>query len=306
MTSIKTGGIIETEKLFAPLLKNFVIVNLMTKLLYVSLTTVFLLMSVLTTNAFAETDFKKIQGGDLQNNPVALDILKKIEISRKQFEQIKENEQKRTEQQKLIDEQRTLAKTSLNEELKRMEKRYDEFTPTNAYARFVSSINSTNPEIFWDQFNYLDAKLAIAKDARDSVLQQGGTYADAMKQYVHYAKMSKIEMLNVIRDLNIKHNLAQEAIQSNFDINGHLPRYENDLEAPCYGCTEKISKIRISSEQSIPVQIKSFEKPSMKINNLRDSLSELQKAFVESKDMIAQKKMVFEMNDLVNQIKELK
>ncbi|MDH5658687.1 MAG: hypothetical protein OEY17_05050 [Nitrosopumilus sp.] len=277
----------------------------MTKFLYVSLTTAFLLMSVLTTNAFAETDFKKIQGEDLQNNPMALDILKKIEIARKQFEQTKENEQKRTEQQKLIDEQRTLAKTSLNEELKRMEKRYDQFTPTNAYARFVSSTNSTNPEIFWDQFNYLGAKLTIAKDARDSILQQGGTYADAMQQYVHYAKMSKIEMLNVIKDLNIKHNLAQKEIQSYFDINGHLPRYENDLEAPCYGCTEKISKIQVSSEQSIPVQIKSFEKPITQINNLQDSLSELQKAFVESKDMVAQKKMVFEMNNLVKQIKEL-
>jgi hypothetical protein len=262
-------------------------------------------MSVLTTNAFAETDFKKIQGDDLKDNPVSLDILKKIEITRKQFEQTKENEQKRTEQQKLIDEQRTLAKTSLNEELKRMKMKYEEFTPKNAYDRYVSSINSTNPGIFWDQFNYLSAKLTIAKEARDSILQQGGTYADAMKQYVHFAKMSKIEMLNVIRDLNIKHNLAQEEIQSNFDINGNLPRYENDFEAPCYGCTEKISKIQVSSGQSIPVQIKSFEKPITKINDLRDSLSELQKAFVESKDVIAQKKMVFEMNNLVNQIKEL-
>jgi len=71
----------------------------------------FLIMSVLTTNIFAETDFKKIPGDDLKNNPVSIDILKKIEIARKQFEQIKENEQKRTEQQKLIDEQHTLVKT---------------------------------------------------------------------------------------------------------------------------------------------------------------------------------------------------
>jgi len=270
------------------------------------MTTVFLLMSIFITNAFAETDFNKIQGEDLKNNPVSLDILKKIEITRKQFEQTKENEQKRTEQQKLIDEQRTLAQTSLNNELKRMEKKYEEFTPTNAYARFVSSVNSTNPGIFWDQFNYLNTKVTIAKEARDSVLQQGGTYGDAMKQYVHYAKMSKIEMLNVIKDLNIKHNLAQEDIQSNFDIDGKLPRYANDLEAPCYGCTAKISKIQVSSEQSVPAQIKSFEKHPTKINNLQDTLSELQKAFVESKDVIAQKKMVFEMNNLITQIKELK
>jgi hypothetical protein len=262
-------------------------------------------MSVLTTNAFAETEFKKIEGDDLKKNPVSLDILKKIEIARKQFEQTTEIEQKRTEQQKLVDEQRTLAKTSLNEELKRMDKKYEEFTPKNAYAKFVSNTNSTSPAIFWDQFNYLSAKVAIAKEARDSILQQGGTYSDAMKEYVHYAKMSKIEMLNVITDLNIKHNFAQKEIQSNFDINGKLPRYENDLEAPCYGCTEKISQIQVNSEQSVPAQIVSFEKPPTKISNLRDTLSELQKAFVESKDVIAQKKMVFEMNNVVSQIKDL-
>lgn len=276
----------------------------MTKLLPISLTTVFLLTSLLTSNAFAETDFKKIQGDDL-NNPVSLDILKKIEIARKQFEQTQENEQKITEQQKLIDKQRALAKTSLNEELKRMETKYEAYTPKNVYERYVSSTNSTNPGIFWDQFYYLNTKLTIAKEAKNSVLQQGGTYADAMKQYVNYAKMSKIEMLNVIRNLNIKHNLAQEEIQSNFDINGNLPRYENDFAAPCYGCTEKISKIQVGSE-SIPVQIKTFEKPVTKTDNLRNSLSELQKAFVESKDIIAQKKMIFEMNNLVSQIKELK
>jgi len=277
----------------------------MTKLLHISLATVFLLTSLLTSNAFAETDFKKIQGDDLKNNPISLDILKKIEIARKQFEQTQENDQKIIEQQKLIDKQRTLAKTSLNEELKRMEAKYEAYTPKNAYDRYVASTNSTNPGIFWDQFGYLNTKLTIAKEAKDSILQQGGTYADAMKQYVNYAKMSKIEMLNVIRDLNIKHNLAQEEIQSNFDINGNLPRYENDFEAPCYGCMEKISKIQVGS-QSIPVQIKTFEKPITKTNDLRNSLSELQKAFVESKDIIAQKKMVFEMNNLVSQIKELK
>jgi len=296
---------IETEKLSVFFLKNFTISHLMTKFLYVSMTTVFLLMSVLTTNAFAETNFQKIQGSDIQNNPVSLDILKKIEIARQQFKEAKEVEQKRSEQQKLIDEQRTLAKTSLNEELKRMEKKYEDFTPTNAYARYVSNINSTNPEIFWDQFNYLSTKITLAKDARDSILQKGGTYNEAMKQYVKYAKMSKIEMLNVIRDLNIKHNFAQVNIQSNFDINGKLPRYENDLEAPCYGCTEKISKIQVNSEQTVPVQMTTFVKTPTKISELRDTLSELQKAFVASKDVIAQKKIVFEMNNVVSQIKEL-
>jgi hypothetical protein len=262
-------------------------------------------MTVATSNAFAQTDFIKIEGGEIKNNPISQEILNKIEISKKQFEQIKEIEIKKNQQQKFIDEQRILANQSLRQELDRMEKKYEEFTPRNAFAAYISGLNSTHHKIFWNQFDYLHAKVTLAKEARDSVLKQGGTYTDAMKQYVKYAKMPKIEMLNFIRELNLEYNFAQESIQSNFDMSGKLPRYENDLEAPCYGCTEKISKVKISSEQTAPIQLINFESKPIKVNELRDGLSQLQKKFLESKNIIAQKKIVLEMNEIVKQIQEI-
>ena len=276
----------------------------MTKLLYASLAGVFLFMSVLMPNVYAADDFTKIEGEELKNS-VSLEILKKIEASKKKFEQAQEIQKQRIEHQKLIDEQRALSKISLQDELERMNKKYADFTPQNAFAKYVSSMNSTHHEIYWDQFNYLQAKVTLAKEARDSVLQQGGTYVDAMKQYVKYAKMSKIEMLNVIRDLNIKYDFANEETQSYFDVNGKLPRYENDIDAPCYGCTATISKIQTTDEKPIPVQKSSLESNPTKVDELRDSLSKLQKAFLYSKDVIAQKKMVFEMNQIVSQIQDL-
>ncbi|AFS81880.1 hypothetical protein NSED_00340 [Candidatus Nitrosopumilus sediminis] len=262
-------------------------------------------MSVFNTNAFAQSDFKKINNDEIQNNLVAQDILAKIELSKKQFLQAKEIENKRNAQQKFIDEQRTIAQKSLQQELQRMEKTYEEFTPRNAFTKYVSNLNVTNHEIFWDQFDYLHTKISLARDARDSVLKQGGTFSDAMKQYVQFAKMPKIEMQNIVKELNIKHNLAQKDIQSNFDINGKLPRYENDLEAPCYGCTAKISKVKIDSEQSVPITRTVLEPKPTEITELKDSLSDLQNQFLESKNIIAQKKMVFEMNEILKRIQIL-
>ncbi|MGY5142964.1 MAG: hypothetical protein ACW9XH_00590 [Candidatus Nitrosopumilus sp. bin_32a] len=277
----------------------------MTKLLYASIIASVIIMSVFSTNAFAQSDFKKIEGDEL-NNSVSQDILAKIELSKQQFLQAKETQNKRNAQQKFIDEQRTIAQDSLKEELKRMEKTYEEFTPRNAFAKYVSNLNVTNNGIFWDQFDYLQIKISLARDARDSVLKQGGTFSDAMKQYVQYAKMPKIEMQNIVRELNIKHNLAQENIQSNFDINGKLPRYENDIEAPCYGCTAKISKVQTDSNQFVPITRTVLEPKPTQITELRDSLSDLQKQFLESRNVIAQKKMVFEMNEIIKRIQELK
>ncbi|WP_297471505.1 hypothetical protein [Nitrosopumilus sp.] len=276
----------------------------MTKLLYASIIASVIVMSVFSADAFAQSDFKKIEGNDL-NNPVSQDILAKIEFAKKQFLQAKETENKRNTQQKLIDEQRAISQESLKQELQRMEKTYEEFTPRNAFAKYVSNLNATNHGIFWDQFDYLHAKISLARDARDSVIKQGGTFSEAMKQYIQFAKMPKIEMQNIVRDLNIKHNLAQEDIQSNFDVNGKLPRYENDIEAPCYGCTAKISKVQIDSKQSVPITRTVFEPKPTQISDLKDSLSDLQSQFLESKNIIAQKKMVFEMNEIIKRIQEL-
>lgn len=277
----------------------------MTRLLYASIIASVIIMSVFSTNAFAQSDFKKIEGNEL-NNSISQDILAKIELSKKQFLQAKEIENKRNAQQEFINEQREIAQKSLKQELQRMEKTYEGFSPKNAFAKYVSNLNATNNEIFWDQFDYLQTKITLARDARDSVLKQGGTFSDAMKQYVQYAKMPKIEMQNIVRELNIKHNLAQEDIQSNFDINGKLPRYENDMEAPCYGCTAKISKVKIDSNQSVPVTRTAFEPKPTQIIELKDSLSDLQKQFLESRNIIAQKKMIFEMNEIMKQIQIFK
>ncbi|MDH3279225.1 MAG: hypothetical protein OEM17_03540 [Nitrosopumilus sp.] len=277
----------------------------MTKLLHASIIASVIMMSVFSTNAFAQSDFKKFEGDEILNNPVSQDILTKIEFSKQQFLQTKETENKRNAQQKLIDEQRIIAQESLKQELQKMEKTYEEFTPKNTFVKYVSNLNATNHGIFWDQFDYLQAKISLARDARDSVLKQGGSFSDAMKQYVQFAKMPKIEMQNIVRDLNIKHNLAQENMQSYFDINGKLPRYENDLEAPCYGCTAKISKVQINSEQSVPITRTVFEPKPTRINELKDSLSDIQKQFLESRNIIDQKKMVFEMNKIIEQIQIL-
>ena len=278
----------------------------MTKIPYALILTAVIAISVLTPNAFAQSDFKRIDGDEIKNNPISQDILAKIELSKQQFLKAKEVENTRNAHQKFIDEQRIIAEKSLEEEIQRMNQSYKAFTPKNAFASYVSKLNATDHGIFWDQFDYLQAKITLAKDARDSVLKQGGTFSEAMKQYVQYAKMPKVEMQNIVRELNVKHNLADAKIQSYFDINGKLPRYDNDLESPCYGCDEKISKLQINSEQSVPIKRVVLEQKPTKINDLRNSLSELQSDFLESRDIIAQKKMVFEMNNLIRDIQELK
>lgn len=278
------------------------------KTLFIMLLSVMITVSISSSQSYAETDTKvtKIQGKDLENNPITKNILKNIEIARKQFAAIKEKEKQEDEHQKHIKEQRIAAQASLDEAVARMNDTYEEFTPRNAFAKYVSGFNATHHGIYWDQFDYLNTKITLAKDARDTVLENGGTYFDAMKEYSKYAKMTKVEMLNVIKDLNIKHNFTDKKTQSYFDVNGKLPRVEDDLNAPCYNCEATITKVKTTSSVISPVTAEKLKPISQsdQIINLKNKLSEIQKDFVNSKNIIEQKKMVHDMNNILKQIQE--
>jgi len=278
------------------------------KILYTILLTVMISMSVSWSQSYGETntEFTKSDSNDIKNNPIAKNILKNIEIARKDYANTIQKEKEKDEHQKFIDTQRKAAQASLEEELSRMNTTYEEFTSRNAFAKYVSGISSTHQGIYWDQFEYFNSKISLANDARDTVLENGGTYFDAMKEYSTYAKMPKIEMLNVIKDLNVKHSFTDKETQSYFDANGKLPRFEDDNNSPCYGCEASISKIKTNNDEIIPITIEKT-KPivqSEQITSLKNKLSSLQKDFVNSKDIIKQKITAYEMNNVVKQIQE--
>jgi hypothetical protein len=265
-------------------------------------------ITVSSNQSHGETDntLNKIDKENF-NDPLSQKILKNIEIAKKQIADKIESDKKRKEQQKIITEQKKLALNNLNLELEKMGKKYEEFTPVNAFKKFVLGVNSTHHAIYWDQFEYLNTKIMLAKDARDTVLKNGGTYRDAMTEYHKYAKMSKVEMVNVIKDLNIKHKFTTSDIQTPFDGNAKLPRFEDDLKAPCYGCISEKMKVKVGSSETkvVPVEKPAENAKTSQMKILKEKLTSIQKEFLDSKDRAEQKTMVQEMNEVIKQIQDL-
>jgi len=198
--------------------------------------------SMFTSPVFAQeitdSEFTKFEGVEIQKNPEAQKILDKIEESKKILEQMMEQAPLVTEQQRFVDEQRRIAEEMLNIDLKRMNKEYEEHTPRNAFASFVSKFNATHHGIYWDQFEHLEEKVVLARAAKQLILDNGGSWEEAHQEYVKYAAMPRIEMIQTIMELNLKYGFAIEGTQVHFDENGKLPRYDNDLDEICYGCLE--------------------------------------------------------------------
>lgn len=266
-------------------------------------------------NSYAEAntqEFTTIKGKNLENNPLADMILKNIEIANKRLQQAQEAERERSEHQKFIDEQRRIAQAELEQDLASMNKKYEDFTPRNAFSSFVSGFDSTHHGIYWDQFDYLDAKVQQANKAKNTVLSNGGSYADAMKQYVKHASITRAEMIKTVSELNIKHGFTDAELESNFDKNGKLPRYENDDYTPkCFGC-ERYEKIKQQlleeSNTSIPNEPKldiSKINNEMEIQKLQNKLEKLKKEFLDEDNLKRQKQIINSMNQIVDKLQAL-
>jgi hypothetical protein len=250
--------------------------------------------------AFAESDKVStiLVSDTLKKNPLAMKIIAEMEAQKLRYKQLSEEklpEVPLTKKQIEIEENRKISEEILKEDLKSMEKKYIDFTPKNAFEKFVSKLNSTYHGIFWDQFDYLNAKVQLALAAKNQVLEDGGSFYEAQQEYFKYASMPRLEMISYIQELNIKYGFADSNIQSNFDANGKLPRFEEDKDAPCYGCENQVTKISNNIEID----------PKAEIKILQEQLSDLRQEFLNSNDIEKKKFLVNSLNDTVKKIQNL-
>ena len=264
---------------------------------------------------FAESNSESaiLVSDKLKNNPMAMKIIAEMEAQKLRYKQLSEETTPKsipTKAQIEIEENRKISDQMLQEDLKSMKQKYIDFTPENAYEKFVLKLNSTYHGIFRDQFDYLNAKVQLAFAAKNLVLENGGSFYEAQREYFKYASMPRVDMINYLGELNVKYGFAEEDIQSNFDVNGKLPRFEDDKDAPCYGC-ENLASTSYSNSQSddnnkdASVNINVEFDPKAEINFLQSQLSELRQEFLDATDLDKKKSLVNSLNDTVKKIQEL-
>ena len=265
--------------------------------------------------AFAESNSKPtvLVSDKLKNDPLAMKIIAEMEAQKLRYKQIQEGKISPiplTKQQIEVEKNRKISQDLLQEDLKSMEKKYIDFTPKNAFEKFVSKLNETYHGIFRDQFDYLHAKVQLAIAAKNVILENGGSYYDAQREYYKYASMPRLEMISYIQELNVKYGFADGDIQENFDPNGKLPRFEDDNDAPCYGCdnskTHKNSGSTTNKKDNGSVVIKNAKiDPNSEIKLLQEQLSDLRNEFLKSTDFNKKKSLIDSLNETVKKIQKL-
>ncbi|HMK32009.1 MAG TPA: hypothetical protein VK431_00120 [Nitrosopumilaceae archaeon] len=169
------------------------------------------------TNTILATD-------SIKNDPTAMKILQNIELFKQRYAVMQLKQQLVDQQNQLIEQQRKIASEQLQVDLAGMNNGNNLATPKNAYAVFVSHVDNSAQNLFWEQFNFMQAKVQNGKDAMNRVLKNGGTMQEALQAYSDGAAIHKDQLISINKDLNVKYNLADGKVQSLFNKDGKLNR----------------------------------------------------------------------------------
>jgi hypothetical protein len=183
------------------------------------------LFAILNTTQIFAIESDEIKATEkIKNNPTMMQILKKIEQSKKILAEIQEGKKIQIQQNKAIQEARNIANTRLNEEMDRMNKDNEPFTSQNAFAKFVSKKPSEIQGIYVSMFNYQQDKIKSAQNIRDQILAGGGKTKDAWDTYYKNSATSRVQMISLNKDFNVKYANSDAKLQQVFDLRGKIPR----------------------------------------------------------------------------------
>jgi len=245
-------------------------------------------------HAFAddvENDFIPVASDRIKNDPFLVKILENMEKSKKQFSDI----QQKNVQKGLLDDKRSEAKSIVEKELQQMFKENEDFTPLSSFNRFLDKVSKDETKIiFQGLFDYKEDRVNAARDAMKEVFKNGGSLLDARNAYHEAAKIPRVDMIQLVQDLNIKAGFSDPTIQQHFSSEGKLPRYDDESESALsfVDYTTSAPNVNSSSNSSTKETVQPLDE-SNKINDNIDS------------NEITVQNLLDEIQLLKNKIKEL-
>ncbi len=185
--------------------------------------------------AFAEsnTNIKPVilVADHLKNNPFAMKIITEMEAQKLRYKQ--QEEQSRVQQEQVnvqqteLEKNRIIAKQRLAERVQDLIDKTKEYTPQASFARFVEKKPEYTHAVFWGMFDYMQGKVDTARAAMKEVIENGGSLKEARDAYFEHASTKRVQLIQVVKDLNIQHGLADKSVQDTFDEYGKLPRFND-------------------------------------------------------------------------------
>ncbi|QMU54922.1 MAG: hypothetical protein GKS07_08540 [Nitrosopumilus sp.] len=170
----------------------------------------------------ADSESQTTISENLSNDPVAQDLLKKIEQTKKMIDELKQKEFEENQAKENLQKMRDISVERLNQNLDEWERLWEQHSSRNSFEKFVNKKPSYVQGVFWDQFEFKEQKVNAGRVAMNKVLTDGGTMHDAKEAYNKAATMLRVELIEMNSQFNVKHNLADHEEQRLFNSLGQI------------------------------------------------------------------------------------
>ncbi len=180
--------------------------------------------TVFVNFAYAQTASEQTTlSGDLENNPIAQDILKKIEQSKKWIEQIEKRNFEDSERQLELEQKRAQVLQSLEDDLKKWEELWGYYSFDSMLERALENSPAKDTSSIYDHpLKFTASKIKAGQTAMQKVLLDGGDAEEARDAFVRAAKITRSEMMSANAFYNILNNNAYYNQQVLFESDGRF------------------------------------------------------------------------------------
>lgn len=160
---------------------------------------------------------------DIQNNPLAQEILEKIEKSKRWIEQIQQRTTENLEKQKDLEEKRAIVLNKLQNDLKEWEDLWYSFSFDHLLEKSLDDESLRNSNTIFDHhLKFTASKIKAGQSAMHDIVLSGGAPEEARNAYVEAVKITREEMFAFNILFNVHHNLAYYNQQILFEPNGQF------------------------------------------------------------------------------------
>lgn len=161
--------------------------------------------------------------GDLQNNPIAQDILEKIGKSKRWIDKLQQKNFETIEKQKELEAKRAEVLQYLENDLKKWEELWGVYTFDSMLERALENSPAKDTDSIYDHpLKFTASKISAGRIALQNALEQGGTPEEARDAFVNAAKITRAEMLSANSIYNILNNDAYYNQQILFNTDGNF------------------------------------------------------------------------------------
>lgn len=192
--------------------------------------------------------------GDLENNPVAQDILDEIEKSKRWIEQLQQKNFEAQERQRELEEKRAEVLKILEDDLKEWEDLWEYYTFDSMLERALENSTARFTDSIYDHpLKFTASKIHAGRDALQQVVLEGGGPREARAAFVEAAKITREEMIVANIFYNVLSGNAYYGQQVLFDSDGQfhdivsgeqLRKYYQDYKtSPAYLTANPFDKI---------------------------------------------------------------